>query len=56
MAMNKETQDRITLVVDKEFKKLVMELAKEETRSTNGFIINAIKEYIKNNHSDIDYK
>lgn len=56
MAMNTERDARMALIVEKELKELIVKLAKEESRSANGFITNAIKEYLKNNYPDISYK
>lgn len=52
MAINSEINERISLTIEKEFKDKCKRLAKEEERSLNKFIINAVKEYIKNNYSD----
>ncbi|MGL5713689.1 MAG: hypothetical protein ACRCXT_22045 [Paraclostridium sp.] len=52
MAIDKTKNDRLGLTIEKDLKAKVMELAKEESRSANSFVINAIKEYIKNNYND----
>lgn len=49
MAVDKTVNDRYTLTLEKEFKKKLQEYAKEESRTLNSFIVNALKEYVKNN-------
>lgn len=52
MAIDKSKNDRVSLTIEKELKEKVAHLAKEESRSLNSFIINSIKEYIKNNYPE----
>ncbi|CUO26913.1 Arc family DNA-binding protein [Clostridium disporicum] len=52
MAIDKNKNDRVSLTIEKELKEQCKELAELESRSLNSFIINAIKEYIKNNHKE----
>ena len=52
MAINTDVNDRVSLTISKELKNEIKTYAKEESRSLNGFIINAIKEYVKNNYSE----
>ncbi len=40
------------LKLPKELKDRIKNIADEESRSLNSFILNAIKEYIKNNYSE----
>ena len=49
MAVDKTVNDRYTLTLEKEFKKQLQEYAKEESRTLNSFIVNALKVYVKNN-------
>lgn len=49
MAIDKTKSDRYTLTLEKDFKKQLQEYAKEESRTLNSFIVNALKEYVKNN-------
>ena len=49
MAVDKNVNDRYTLTLEKEFKKQLQEYAKEESRTLNSFIVNALKVYVKNN-------
>lgn len=46
--------EQYSLKMPKEFKNELKKLATEENRSLNGFILNAIKEYIKNNYPDME--
>lgn len=52
MAIDKTKNTTMSLTVPIELKEKIKILAKEESRSANSFIVNAVKEYIKNNHSD----
>ena len=52
MAINTEINERISLTIEKELKDKCKELARLEERSVNKFIINALKQYIKNNYDD----
>ena len=52
MAVNQEINERISLTIEKELKEKCKVLAKSEERSLNKFIINAAKEYIKNNYNE----
>jgi len=52
MAVDKTVNDRYSLTLEKEFKKKLQEYAKEESRTLNSFIVNALKEYVKNNYPE----
>lgn len=52
MAINSELNERISLTIEKDFKDKCKKLAKKEERSLNKFIINAVKEYIRNHYED----
>lgn len=52
MAIDKKKNVATSLTLPIELKSHIQELAKEESRSVNSFILNAIKEYIKNNYSE----
>ncbi len=52
MAINTSINDRISLTIPKDLKDEIKVYAKDESRSLNGFIVNAIKEYVKNNYPE----
>ena len=52
MVIDKSKNDRVSLTIDKQLKLQCKELAKEESRTLNSFIINAIKEYIRTNKKE----
>ena len=50
---NKNNLDRIQLVVKKGQKDQIKKIAKKHNKSLNGYIIDAIKEYMKKDNIDL---